>query len=86
MSLDAKAERQSRHTELYEAIHNDLSHAVGKLLVLKDTLEGSGEPTGETPSAPAPTPATVYADSPGDIRDFSSRIIALTNEIRQMVL
>ena len=87
MELAAKEESQPRHADLFEAINNNLSHAVDKLESLRDSIAGQERPSEvEGPIAPAPAPAEVYENSPGEIRNHSGRVCDLTDEIRKMVV
>lgn len=81
-----KEERLPRHADLFKAVNNDLSYAVGELESLRNRISGSDEPEGtDETSSPVPPPADVYVNVPGEIRDFSKRIHSSVNEIRDMV-
>ncbi len=87
MDLTAKEDRQPRHADLFEAINNNLSRSVGKLEALRDRIAGQEKPPQtEAPVNPTPSPAEVYENSPGVIRDYSGQICDLTDEIRKMVV
>lgn len=82
-------ERVLRHVDLYEAIDSDLRHAVDMMGVLRDRISGTDEkaaPEEVAPQVVTPAPVDVYSNAPGEIRDQASRISALTDEIRGMVV